>query len=79
MTAYFNRMAYDSSGVEYPYCHYVEIDQGQYSVSLKVRPDDPRVAKAKKDGVWTFEIEHCSIHNFDDQGYLQCKVCGWTP
>ncbi len=78
MSIYFSVNEYDSAHIEYPDCNYVEIDQGEYSVSLQVRPDDPRVAEAKKNGVWTHEI-NSSIHYFDDIGFPICKICGWCP
>ena len=63
---------------KFPTCNYVEVDQGQYSVNLKLRPDDPRVAEAKKNGVWTIKVSS-GIHYFDDIGFPICKICGWCP
>jgi len=63
---------------KYPTCDYISVYRGVYELSLKVRLDDPKLEQIKeKYPIWS-EIKS-GIHYFDDHGFPQCKVCGWTP
>ena len=64
---------------EIPYCHHMIIYNGPYEYDIHCPVDDPRVEKARKDGKLVSEIPHCSVHYFDDIGFLHCDNCGWTP
>jgi len=77
MSIYFSIMD-ESHQDEFPTCDYVEVDQGEYFPSLKLRPNDPRVKQAKKDDKYCHKI-NSGIHYFNEAGFLQCKICGWTP
>lgn len=64
---------------EIPYCHHMIISEGEYTVDTICPINDPRVEQAKKDGKYMHEVPHCSVHYFNDVGYLRCSHCGWTP
>ena len=68
----------NSSG-DIPYCDHVEIYMGEYEHNIKCPPNDPRVEVARKQGKYIFHVPHCSVHYFDESGFLHCKTCGWTP
>lgn len=62
----------------FPTCNYISIYRGVYELSLKIRLDDPKLEQIKKDNpIWS-EIKG-GVHYFNDTGFPQCKICGWTP
>ena len=63
----------DTMSNEIPWCHHALIHKGVYEPHIICPVDDPRVAVARANGEIVAEIEHSSVHEFDEYGYMRCK------
>ena len=62
---------------KFPTCDYMEI-YNQYNCE-KIRLDDTKRINMFKEMGYSMHETRCGIHYFDENGFLQCKICGWTP
>lgn len=61
----------------FPTCDYVEA-YSTYNLE-KIRTEDKKRIEMFKGMNYNIHETKCGIHYFNEIGYLQCVICGWTP